>query len=418
MTLALAATDNADGTVDLAITDAAHAGTVVYTADFSAGVDSWTSGTDGAGSAPTLTGNVDAYYGGYIDTLRIGVVTGAADNANLWSPDQYLRRTVSGLTNGLTYRVRAEVNGHLQNVGYTTWLIGKTGFMDTVGTSWNESAGGVLEFDFVAVGTSDDIEIRCLYTDVNKRDIGYLRNVTVTLVPTGFEPLTIQRTDANGARYVRLPEGAEPDSSGNLTVTDAEPATTGLVTYVVRDGAAVTASDTITLAYPTPLIHAVGYTSTLDVTRVDAYDGARRYQVSSDVLPILGRQDPITTERGEATWSLRRGTLTYAPTESYADADAIRTVYTSGRVVMLRQATHPGLDLYHVALEVDGPRPVYLADAGWRWQVRVSYVEVAWPAGDLRGSTDWTYDDLATAELAYWNVLDTYATYSDLEAGP
>lgn len=409
--LAVTASDNLDGTVTLAIVEAEHAGSVVYTSDFSAGVDSWTSGTDGVGGSPSLLAPATAPSGS-TPSLRAGITPVEFDYA-----DQYLRRTVTGLTNGLTYRVTATLQKDPAGFSpFANFKIGKTGDLST-GTSVGELAPVTISHDFVAVGTSDDIEIRNTYGSGND-GCPHIWDVTVTLVPTGLEPLTIQRTDANGTRYVRLAAGAEPDAAGALSVIDAEPATAGLVTYVVRDGGGNTASDSLTLDHPTPVIHAVGYTVTLDVDRVDGYEGSRRYQVSSDVLPIVGRQDPITTERGEATWSLRRGTLTFAPQPTFAEADAIRVVYTSGRVVMLRQATHVGLDLYHVALEIQGPTPVYLADAGWRWQVRVTYVEVSWPAGDLRGDVAWDYAGLEDSALAYWNLGDDWSTYADLEAGP
>lgn len=411
--LAIAATDEGDGTVTLDVTDAAHPGSVVYNSDFTAGVDSWTSGTDGGGGSPTLTG-VTASPGG-----TLGLKIGTAAGTKLNDTDQWVRRSITGLTSGHNYRIQLTCQFDPASFGYQVIRVGKTGDLDP-GTSMSEYAPTTVTYDVAATSTTLVVELRTgtePLPPVYNYPIVY--DVTVTDLGTGdLEALQIQRTDDNGTHYVRLEAGAVPDGTGALTVVDNEAALTGTVTYVVRDGDGDTASTTISLDVPTPLLSTVGYLATLDVDRVDGYEASRRYQVvSQDSLAIVGRGDPLVTDRGDATWSLREGTLTFAPQPSYAEALAIVDVYTRGRVTMLRQATHPGLDLYHVGTDIHGPTPHYLKDT-WMWSVSVDFTEVIWPAGDLAGTPGWTWADVTAGYLAWWNVVDAYTDWADLLVGP
>lgn len=418
MTLALVATDNGDGTVALAVTGAAHPGTVKYTADFSAGVDSWASGTDGSLAAPTQTAPYVAPDG------TVSLLWASANPGTTWWEGitaERTRRTVSGLTNGQTYEVAVTVQltAAPLHTSIDTVKVGITGDLSDY-VSVNSTAPTVVTHQWVNVGTSAALEVRrdAQVGSATPSNVVILA-VTVTEVPTNFQPLQIQRTDANGSHYVRLFADAAADNSGVFNAVDTELALVPeLVTYVVRDGAGLTASDTLVPAYALPILSAVGYLSELlEVQRVDGYTEAREYtQAQVTVHEVIGRGEPLTASRDDFAWSQRQGTLTF-PAVDYPTSQAIAEVHRTGRVTMLRQVTHHGLDLYYVGTRV-AVSAGYLTAQGWRWTVQVDYLECGWPDGDMAGSTDWTYGELATAYLAYWNVAGDFATYADLLAGP
>lgn len=402
MTLALdatlAGTNNEKCT--LSVTGASALGTSKYASNFSAGVDSWSGATDGAHSSPTV--------GAAFSLLNTGI---------LYS-DQYVKRTITGLTSGHNYRVqlvvacKAAALAYLQVNGMTAGDAEAIPAYDgTIATVRN------VYYDFVATGTSHELRVR-------RADDGgdfqlVVWSVKVNEIPLTGLGVTIQRTDANGTHYVRLQDGQVPDDTGAMTADDEEFALLGTVTWTVRDSSGALASDSIVMGstYNLPLVSSVGFPGqVVAVSRLDGYDEALAFGEAKTTLSVVGREDPLVLERGDFAWSLRAGTLTYW-CEDYDDATTIRDLYRNGRVALLRQATHPGLDLYHVASAIRITPQTFTTD-GWRFGVEVTYQEVDWPEGVLQGVYGWSYADVKANYLAYYNLPLAFATYADLKAGP
>lgn len=406
MTLGLAVTltgtDNE--TAELAITGANAPGTVKYTADWTAGVDSWAGGTTGSHSAPTPT-----QFLGQLLTTPIAY------------SDQYAKRTVTGLTVGHRYRIVTQVQAEW--TGALVYLeVAAVDAGDPIAIPQNTGLSTIrtVTHEFVATATSHDVRLRRADEGGDLHAFAGLTmwNLTVTDIPTTGIGVTVQRTDANGTHFVRQLADAVPDGTGALTIEDEEFALTGSVTWTVRDASGTLASDSIVQpGTGRPLVSAVGFLGTVQgIDRVDGYDEAWDFGEAKTTLAVVGREDPLVTDRTDFAWSLRSGRLTYF-LEDYTSARALVDLYRNGRVALLRQPTHPGLDLYHVSRRIS-PRPYILKAAGWTWQVEVEYQEVAWPDGELRGSFGWSYADVLASYLAYYNLPLAFAQYLDLKAGP
>lgn len=237
----------------------------------------------------------------------------------------------------------------------------------------------------------------------------------VTLAVTGAPAgaVTITRVDANGANPVRLQTGQAP-IAGAITVTDYEPAMVGTVRYDVKDSAQVITSASTTLDTPgaQPRIAQVQLPAIAAVpTAVTGYDAARR---SATVVHwIEGRADPVVILRPPHT---REGTLT-AWAGSYAAADTILDVVTPGVVLMLRQADHPGMDMY-LAVTESRVTPMDNLVTGWSWAVAATYVEVKAPTSPLLGAAGWTFAQVTAANTTFDALTSTYPTFTALAVGP
>jgi len=419
MTLALGATTDHAGKVTLAVTGAAHVGTTVYTSNFSAGVDSWAGGTTGAHNAPSTTTQVQG--GSY------ALACGLTNSDQFHFADQYVGRTVTGLTIGQSYRITAHIQVWAPGVLITVGVAG-IGACTPQGASMY--AWTPIVYDFVATATSHALRITNT-TVGGGRELFVRTGLTVQVIAAGLGPLTMQRTDHNGVNLVRLPANAGPDATGAITVTDYEAALTGTVSYVVRDGLGFTAPATVTgVGSAVPggaLIGAAGLAALVGVPVLADYDDQRTYQaLTVDPKAVIGREDFTAALTGDYGWSKRQGRLTIRAYDRAASSDDmwqmcqdIVALYTAGRVVLLRQSTYTaGMDLYHVAKAARVVRADTYAGAPLRqgWAVEVDYVETGWPAGDQVG-IQWTYADLASAYLAYWNVPAAFPTYAALKTG-
>lgn len=399
-------------------------GSPVYTADWSAGLDSWA----GADDDP-VTNLTPGMLSGQATGGTYAMYAGAAYAGHFsWRyPSQRVYRTITGLTSGRFYRIRSELNlgSGSQPVSLTVGVPALSVLSDPVPVP--SSSWAPIEAVFTATGTSHVVEFRRIGTG---EAVVFFRNFTVQRLSSIDTGITVQRTDRNGARNVRQPEGLAPDSLGAATLIDEEfalPLPGSDVTYVVRDAAGFTASATLRNANNSTafvwddqsVLTPVGFPDrALFVPRVSDFNESLRYgEGTTSTLVVLGRADPISVSRTDDVWTLRTGTVTYYAA-SYADAEAIRSAYEFGRVALLRFSQLYPADLYHVAQSID-ITPLRLRADGWAWQVAVAYTEVAWPAGDLQGSgTSWTYDDVADSYLAYFNLPTAFATYADLKAGP
>jgi hypothetical protein len=103
---------------------------------------------------------------------------------------------------------------------------------------------------------------------------------------------------------------------------------------------------------------------------VTGYDGAG--ESIGALTQVIGRSDKIGNP---GPLSTRVGTLeAYAP--DYATAKAIRDLLKAGTTALLRQPTHPGMDMYLVAGRVTETMDT---SAAVRWVVAIAYEEVVSP---------------------------------------
>lgn len=229
--------------------------------------------------------------------------------------------------------------------------------------------------------------------------------VQITGAPAGA--VVITRTDANGTGPVRLLAGQVP-IAGALTVTDYEPALTGVLSYDVVDAALATTTGTTTLDGLVTSNQVAGVqlpALAFEPELITGYDSAR--ESSSAVLRVLNRADPVVVLGPTRT---REGTLE-AWCRDYADALDYSTVLSQARVLLLRQVTHPGMDMYFLALSAQ-VTPLATTREGWRWQVSSRYVELRNPSSPLLGAAGWTFEDVA----AYASFAAVRAEFDDFDA--
>lgn len=225
--------------------------------------------------------------------------------------------------------------------------------------------------------------------------------------------LSIVRSDANGVGSVRLRTGQAP-ISGVLNVTDYEPALLGNVTYDVVDVEQVRTTATTTLAglVTTPRIVGVQEPQLVAAPElVTGYDSRR--ESGSAVLRVIGRGDPVVLLAPTRT---REGRLEIWARD-YADALAAADVMAESRILLLRQITHPGMDMYFLAQSVS-TEPLQRAADGWRWQTTAQYVEVRNPNLPLLGGAGWSFDDVVAGYPSFAAVRSGFADFNDLAVGP
>lgn len=227
--------------------------------------------------------------------------------------------------------------------------------------------------------------------------------VQITGAPAG--PVVITCTDANGSRVVRLRDGQEP-IAGALTVQDVECALTGLLRYEVTDSAAAVTVATITLNATLPVISLVALPQdAVTVSLVTGYAATRT--ADSTVHEVIGRDDWLVTI---GALRARRGPLTIWCAD-YAAAAALAGLCALREPMMLRQPTHPGMDMYFT------PESVTVEPDQTRWRVILTYVEVRRPSGPLLGAAGWTCASVA-AYGSCQQIKSTFATCSALVVGP
>lgn len=235
--------------------------------------------------------------------------------------------------------------------------------------------------------------------------------------PTGATLVALTRTDVNGSRPVRLLDGQGLDGTGALTITDYEPALTGAVGYAVtvlngavREDATDTVTFDGTVMLPR-LAPAVRPDLGVTLTMVRTYEASRAS--TTTVHDVIGRPDPLVSLGVQGT---RRGTLgLFAPT--YSGALDVEAALGAGEVVLLRQQTYAGLDMYLTATSSQ-VRPFDDETTIRRWEVTVEYVETAAPLGALYGALGWDYAASLARNATFADSLAEFALFSDLTAGP
>lgn len=380
--------DASTGSVLLEVTGAPSPGPEVYHSTFAVGdTDGWTNysggtvGTDASGIA------YDGEAAAFFDVLAGDSYAGAA-------------RNVGGLTVGTVYRYRVAV---YQSSGPVPLRLSAPGgaqvSIPAVANAWRTA-----EVYFTATATTHPVYVLTDGAPDAYHSV-YFAQAVVDPHPGG--PVALTRTDANGTRAVRLPDGMEP-IGGTMTVADYEAALAGLIRYDLTDGAGDTVSASTELAAELPRLGvAVLPQVAVELELVTGYEASRAS--SGTIHAVVGSGVPVPTI---AELTTRRGTL-QAGVADYATAADVEAVYTRGQVVLLRQPTHPGLDMYHVAESVQ-----VTPDRAGRWSVVIRYVEVAPPNAPLQGALGWTYADVSGTYASYTELAAAFPSYADLAAGP
>lgn len=260
---------------------------------------------------------------------------------------------------------------------------------------------------------------------VDEADLYQVPSLVGTLLPdlaavrleaAGFDdgPVPILRTDANGSRAVRQLDG-QAASDSRLVVVDYEPALGGIVRYEVD---APAGDQTSTLAVEVDLGGALVPVVTVPIrpqVRASAvmldYDGGR--ESGSIRHEILGASAPVVVLR---PMRLRAGAVTFR-LETYAQARALEDVLAQADVVLLRQPTFPGLDLY-AALSAVRVAPIHDDLDPLPWSVVASYAETKPPAGGLAGAAAWTVADVVALGVPISGVPALFPTVYALTVGP
>lgn len=217
----------------------------------------------------------------------------------------------------------------------------------------------------------------------------------------------IVRADVNGTRPVRLERGTLPAKTA-LTVTDWEPALSGLIQYrlvgLPLEASAWTALPGAEL--PRFVLPSIPQFSVV-VQTVTGYNAARDSR--SIFHKVIDRAAPLVAE---GQLEPRTGTLTCL-FESYAEAKDLEDLLERGQTVMYRQQEHPGLDMYfhatRTAVDVDTDTDT--------WTLAVDYVEVAFPAGNVLSAAAWTFEALAAKYSTFEAVNEAYGSFHDLTIG-
>jgi hypothetical protein len=237
----------------------------------------------------------------------------------------------------------------------------------------------------------------------------------VTGAPAGA--VVITRTDANGTTSVRLREDQEP-IAGYLLVQDYEAALVGSVAYELVDSAAAVFTDSVDLGMTgiAPRVHVVQLPSVNALPRfVSGYDASR--SSSTVVHWPVDRGDPVVIVKPART---REGTLT-CHADSYADAAAMMGAIVPGRLLMLRQGDHPGLDMYFAVVRSDVQPVEMVSDNGtdvWVWSVVAQFVEVKSPPVPLLGEAGWTFEDVTAGYADFAAVRSAFDDFAALTIGP
>lgn len=241
--------------------------------------------------------------------------------------------------------------------------------------------------------------------------IADLETGKVTIRITGTGTVTsITRADDNGTRPVRLAAGQLP-AAGALTVTDHEPALSGLIQYrVTRSTGLESAWSTLArpglALYPRFILPANPLYS-VEVETVTDYSAGRTS--SATTHEIIGRPDPVLS-LGQLR--PRSGSLEVF-TRTYQEARNVEALFERGQVAMYRQAENPGQDMYLVGTGLD-TKP---AEDAVAWLTTISYQEILFPSGPILTRPNWTFDALAAEYPSFEDVAQKFANFHQLTIG-
>lgn len=230
------------------------------------------------------------------------------------------------------------------------------------------------------------------------------RTASVDLTISSAAGLTgIIRADINGTRRVRLREDQLP-ATGMLTVTDWEPALTGLIQYRL-EGQAGDAWTTVGADLPRFHIPSIPQYSQA-VETVHQYSSSR--ETRSIFHEVINRNDSMVAE-GRMT--PRSGDLAIF-FDTYQGARDLEDLLERGKVVHYRQSEHPGMDMYFHAtsLRID-------PDEDSTWKLAVGYKEVDFPDGYVLSTAGWTFAGLRDSSDSFEAVAQEYGSFVDVAIG-
>lgn len=221
----------------------------------------------------------------------------------------------------------------------------------------------------------------------------------------------VVRTNVNGSEEVRPSEGQLPSAAtGTMILIDFE-ASHGLNSYnaYAADGSFVTTSTTLDIGNPWLSVPVMPQYSE-QVETITDYGSGR--EAATTVHRPLGRADSLVVmgKLGDRTGSLE------IFCQTYADARRLERIFERGEVVQLRQRNE-GMDFYFTVLSI--PVSPYSVDGEdvTRWSLKINYVEVRRPIGNLAGAFGWTFDAMASDFLSYDAVAAAFTDYDALTLG-
>lgn len=343
-----------------------------------AAIASWAFTTTVEGWTPVGTGTIVDWYPDDAALELAAWPGGAAASPSI------------AVTPGQRYRVSGKVRGALGLVDVALAVGESTGETVTASTTFYKD----VTHEFIP--STSTVQVELVRVGGTGQQIVYLDDVTVAPVP---DPPTLTRTDANGTAPVRLREGQQP-IAGVMTATDYEAALTGLVRYDLTDGDGVTVTASTELAVAVPWL-GVPVLPQLGEQLEFVTDYRHERASAGTVHEVLDADAPVPAL---APLGTRAGQLVLTA-QDFPTALAVQAVYDAGQVAHLRQADHPGMDLYHVAESVS------VAPERSRWAVTVRFREVPAPLAPLQGGLGTTYAQLAGQ--TYATTRQQYPTYLD-----
>jgi len=344
-----------------------------------------------------------------------------------------LKRTITGLTVGRTYRVnmRVAANSVMEDTSSGSVTASRLSMVAGVAGKGvgTPSTADWITHTFVATATSHVVEARIAsFSEVYANPAGevYVQLLeSVLYVEDMFanlaEPYTLTslvRSDANGTRSVRRYEGQEL-SAGVLVTTDPEAALIGLVKY--------TAKVLDNLANKTITVDATAdFNGSVTRSRIAPaslpsqggwYDLATGLSIgratTSAVAQVINRPDPLVTLGSQ---TLRSGTVSIF-CDTFETGMALERVFNLGEVVLLRQPDYMGLDMYLVGTRTSLDLQEEVTDPR-RWVLSVDYTEVAAPTTPLRGSIGWTIAESYARNATLAASRAEFPTVLSLLVGP
>lgn len=231
--------------------------------------------------------------------------------------------------------------------------------------------------------------------------------------------VSLIRTDANGARDVRLPVGT-PDTFEALTLVDHECAIVGALEYeltIALGGVEQFATAAATVAELVPphtwILHpAVIPEDRQELVFSDWQMGRTARSVEN---AVIGRREPVVNRDVLAT---REGSLEVL-LASYQEVEALIAVCESAETLILRQNDFPGLDGYFEVRRVT-PR-IHRATArpgNVKWWAQLELIEVAPPRGPLLANVTWTFGASLARSGTFRVSRAEFPTLRDLLLGP
>lgn len=361
-----------------------------YTSNFATD-DSWTADADDGYFGGTLVSNKSNYHG-----------TDKYAESGVIFNYQFMERSITGLTAGNTYRVRTELlyrsfdPAHYCDFYYQVADVGNSAITRIQGP-WSPTTSDWVEVEhtFVATATSHELRLRRNDNRTSTSDDLFVYNVRVDQIPTGGYDVGIQRTDVNGTHWVRASD-LTPDSSGNLNVVDPDMSSMGIVSWTVRDGDGNMDTETFDMGSGGEgVLYGIDSDDNKGViddagSNYGAYSwylnsitASRDYQESENASQ---RADNASIDKGTYAWTRRKGTMVFRLGDSDY-AHLVRDFVMDNTILMLKQSTHEGLDMWFTAKRVTVTPTSWVngddfPDDGhdrWIYDVEIEYEEVDWP---------------------------------------